>query len=128
MRGRSQPGRLTTSVNQRALKCGDRSLSRPTETHSLLHAAYVWERELDEASASGGRGRHARWLAGRGPLPVELSGTDRGGHVLRLFTIDRAVLELDHRKELLPREPLQVGALSWARRSLHDLVVDALLV
>src|SRR5205807_4941583 len=67
-------------------------------------------------------------LAGRAALLVELSSTDRRGHVLRLFTIDRAILELDHRIELLPREPLQVGALSWARRSLHDLVVDALLV
>jgi hypothetical protein len=71
---------------------------------------------------------HARRLAGRTPLLVELSGTDRRGHVLRLLTTDRAVLELDHRIEPLPAKPLQVGALARAHRPLHDLIRDPLIV
>ena len=46
------------------------------------------------------------------PLFVELSRTDGHGHVLRLFAINRAILELDHRIEALSGEPLQVGALA----------------
>ena len=62
------------------------------------------------------------------PRAASRQATDRRGHVLRFLTIDRAILQLDHRIEVLPRKPLQVSPLAWASRPLHDLVRDPLLV
>ena len=64
-----------------------------------------------------------RLLGGRSALGVQLAGADRLGHVLRLLTVDRAVLELDHRVLALSAQRLERVALAGAQRTLDDLVV-----
>src|SRR5205807_5998495 len=98
--------RLTAALNQRALKCGDRSFRGRRGLTAFCTLRTCGNASSTRHRRSGGRGRHARSLAGRGPLLVELSGTDRRGHVLQLVTIDRAVPELDDRIEPLPGHPL----------------------
>src|SRR5947209_20172442 len=55
---------------------------------------------------------------------IEPARPDRRSHVAGLLAIHRAVLELNHRIEALPGDPLNLGALAWAHWPPDGLVVD----
>jgi hypothetical protein len=58
----------------------------------------------------------------------QLAGPDPRGHVLRLFTVDRAVVELDHRVGALAAQPLEGDTLQAPHGPLDDRVLDSGLV
>jgi hypothetical protein len=66
-----------------------------------------------------------RW----GALALEqLARPDSRSHLLRLLAVHGSVLELDHRVLALAAQLLQLVALAAAKRSLDQLVLDALIV
>src|SRR3954452_17147710 len=72
---------------------------------------------------------HIKPLRGSSLLLHEPAVADRPLHVLRLFAVPRAVLELDRRERVLPGAGDDVGALLAAGpRPRHDVVVDTGLV
>src|SRR5512133_429545 len=68
--------------------------------------------------------RSLRW---RAAFLVQPPRANRRSHLLRFFAVDRAILELDHGIEPLPREALKLDALAGTRVTADDFVSNALL-